>query len=144
MPDDDQIDTHPPRRGRPRVQRRISEDNTLRCFSPQCRIKGEEETVMLLPEEIELLRLVDLEGMQQEEAASVLGISRRTVWRDLHEARRKIAEALIYGKGIRVSDCTLRTEGLCPKEDEDICPREGESCPKRWQKITRSGDTPSP
>lgn len=99
---------------------------------------------MLLPEEIELLRLVDLEGMQQEEAASVLGISRRTVWRDLHEARRKIAEALIYGKGIRVSECNLRTEGLCPREDEDICPREGESCPKRWQNITRSGDTPSP
>ncbi len=72
MPENDQIDTQTPRRGRPRVQRRISEDNTLRCFSPQCRLKGEEETVMLLPEEIEILRLVDLEGMQQEEAASVL------------------------------------------------------------------------
>lgn len=143
MPDDDQIDTQSPRRGRPRVQRRISEDNTLRCFSPQCRIEGEEETVMLLPDEIEILRLVDLEGMQQEEAASVLGISRRTVWRDLHEARRKIAEALIYGKGIKVSDCTLRAEGLCPKEEEGFCPLEGCSCPKRKHR-TRSGDMPSP
>jgi hypothetical protein len=98
---------------------------------------------MLLPEEIEILRLVDLEGMQQEEAASVLGISRRTVWRDLHEARRKIADALIHGKGIKVSECTLRAEGHCPKE-EGLCPREGGTCPKRWQKKIRPGEMPSP
>jgi predicted DNA-binding protein (UPF0251 family) len=91
------------------------------------------DSVVLLPEEMELLRLVDLEGLEQEEAAAKLGVSRRTAWRDLHEARRKVADALINGKNIDMKGCRLEPEGRCPKQDETLCPRDkGGPCPKRW------------
>jgi predicted DNA-binding protein (UPF0251 family) len=97
-------------------------------------MQGRAEVVLLLPEELELLKLVDLQGLEQEEAAAALGVSRRTVWRDLHEARRKVADALVHGKGIEVSGCTLRTEGRCPRLVDSLCPKEeGGTCPKRWQ-----------
>ena len=79
----------------------------------------EGQGISLQPEEIELIRLIDLEGLEQEEAAEKLGVSRKTAWRDLHEARRKIADALVNGKGIEMAGCTKAAEGRCPK-----CPRD--------------------
>jgi len=104
-----------PRRGRPRLKRIISSASELRCYKPCCCPVEESEGVSLQPEEIELIRLIDLEGLEQEEAASQLGVSRKTVWRDLHEARRKIADALVNGKGIAVTGCQKAAEGRCPK-----------------------------
>ncbi|KUG18869.1 hypothetical protein ASZ90_011414 [hydrocarbon metagenome] len=116
------------RRGRPRIRRSI--DNLqLRCYAPQCnpdKFGEEPDAVELLPEEIEALKLVDLQNLDQEEAAAVLGISRRTLWRDLHEARRKIADALVHGKGIEIAGCTTREQGFCPKQNPDFCPKETE------------------
>ena len=108
-----------PRRGRPRVQRTITSNPESRCYKPCC-CPGIEGQVILQPDEIELIRLIDLEGLEQEEAAEKLGVSRKTAWRDLHEARRKIADALVNGKGIEMAGCTKAAEGRCPK-----CPREG-------------------
>ena len=104
------------RRGRPRVQRRMDLGEPLRCYAPQCNTVEEEETVTILPEELELLKLVDLNGLAQEEASAVMGVSRRTVWKDLHEARRKVADALIHGKRIEIAGCERRIEGSCPQE----------------------------
>jgi predicted DNA-binding protein (UPF0251 family) len=103
-------------RGRPRVRRRIREGAAFRCFGPLCGRPG--EVVLLLPEEVEALRLVDLAGLEQEEAAQVLGVSRKTLWRDLHEARGKVADALVHGKMIRIAGCGRRRGEGCP-EDED-------------------------
>jgi hypothetical protein len=71
--------------------------------------------ISLVPEEIELIRLIDLEGLEQEAAAEKLGVSRKTVWRDVHEAHRKIADALVNGKGIEMAGCRKAAEGSCPK-----------------------------
>jgi hypothetical protein len=71
--------------------------------------------VSILPEEMAVLALIDLQGLEQEQAAAVLGVSRKTVWRDLHDARRKIADALVNGKTIEVAGCQQRLNGLCPK-----------------------------
>jgi len=107
-----------PRRGRPRVRRIIEGPGESRCYKPCCCLGEENEGVSLKPEEIELIRLIDLEGLEQEEAAERLGVSRKTAWRDLHNARRKIADALVNGKGIEMAGCTKAAEGRCPK-----CPR---------------------
>jgi len=53
-------------------------------------------------EEIEALRLVDLLGQSQEEAAAAMGVSRKTLWRDLTSARHKVVEALISGWSIQI------------------------------------------
>ncbi|MDI3476032.1 MAG: uncharacterized protein PWQ79_1805 [Thermococcaceae archaeon] len=49
-------------------------------------------------EEFEALRLVDYEGMTQEEAGIKMGVSRGTVWRALSSARRKVAQMLVEGR----------------------------------------------
>ena len=60
------------------------------------------ETISLAIEELEALRLVDVEGMQQEDAAFSMGISRRAFWEDLQSARKKVALALTTGKAIEI------------------------------------------
>jgi predicted DNA-binding protein (UPF0251 family) len=100
------------RRGRPRAPRLIADGAAFHCFGPLCERSG--EVVLLLPEEVEALRLADLEGLEQEAAAERLGISRKTFWRDLHEARRMVADALVNGKGIRITGCRRRAEE-CPR-----------------------------
>ena len=62
----------------------------------------EQKIVYLSLEELEALRLVDLEGMYQEEAALEMGVSRKTLWNDLKSARKKVAQALINGWAIRI------------------------------------------
>lgn len=58
---------------------------------------------MVLEEaEIETLRLVDVEGLSQEEAGRRMGVSRGTIWRLLQEARRKAASALSEGRRIDI------------------------------------------
>ena len=109
----------PRRRGRPRIPRAIDDNVSSRCYSPQCCPDEDRTIVTLLPEEVELLRLVDLKGLEQEEAATALGVSRRTVWRDLHTARKKVTDALTTGKGIQIGGCPRAAKGVCPKD----CPR---------------------
>ncbi len=103
------------KRGRPRVRRIIEGDAESRCYEPRCCPHEEGIVISLRPEEIELLKLVDLEGLEQEEAANRLGVSRKTAWRDLHEARKKVADALVFGKGIEIAGCQKAAEGRCPK-----------------------------
>ena len=106
-----------PRRGRTRMRRTIAGTSECRCYKPCCH-EEEGQGISLKPDEIELIRLIDLEGLEQEEAAERMGVSRKTAWRDLHEARRKITDALVNGKGINMAGCTKAAEGRCPK-----CPR---------------------
>jgi predicted DNA-binding protein (UPF0251 family) len=52
--------------------------------------------------EVEAFRLVDKEGMSQEEAGQKMCISRGTIWRLLQNARRKTAQALSEGRPIHI------------------------------------------
>jgi len=53
-------------------------------------------------EEFEALRLVDREGLTQTEAAVEMGISQKTLWKDLKQARSKVAEAIVNGRPIEI------------------------------------------
>ena len=61
-----------------------------------------EEAVVLALEELEVLRLADLEGLEQSECARELGVSQSTVQRMLQTARHRVAEALVLGKSLRI------------------------------------------
>ncbi|MDI6905468.1 MAG: DUF134 domain-containing protein [Candidatus Bathyarchaeia archaeon] len=52
--------------------------------------------------ELEAFRLVDLEGLSQEEAGQRMGVSRGTVWRLLQNARRKTAQAITEGRPLQI------------------------------------------
>jgi len=60
------------------------------------------EEVVVSVEEAEAIRLKDLEGLEQEQCAERMSISRPTFQRVLESARRKIAEALLHGKAVRI------------------------------------------
>ena len=60
------------------------------------------ERVALSVEELEAIRLKDVEGLQQKECAERMRISRPTFHRVLESARQKVADALINGKAVRI------------------------------------------
>jgi predicted DNA-binding protein (UPF0251 family) len=60
------------------------------------------EESILAVEEFEALRLKDLLGMEQEECADKMGISQPTFHRLILSARRKIADAIVNGKAIKI------------------------------------------
>ena len=60
------------------------------------------EEIRLTVEEVEAIRLKDLEGLEQEAGAEKMNISRPTFQRILASARQKIADALLNGKAIRI------------------------------------------
>jgi len=61
------------------------------------------EPMYLEPAELEAFRLVDLEGLSQEEAGEKMGVSRGTVWRLLESVRKKTVQALTEGRPILLS-----------------------------------------
>jgi len=104
------------KRGRPRVCRTIADDVDFQCFAPVCDKGGSDlDFIIIHPAEMESMRLVDLLGMEQEDAANTIGVSRKTLWRDLHEARRKVTEALVNGKAIHISGCNRHGGHVCPR-----------------------------
>ena len=58
--------------------------------------------VVLMLDELEAVRLADLEGLYQEEAAQRMKVSRQTFGRIVEAGRRKIAQALIEGKALKI------------------------------------------
>ncbi len=60
------------------------------------------EEVCLSVEEAEAIRLKELEGLEQEQGAEKMNISRSTFQRVLASGRQKIADALLNGKAIRI------------------------------------------
>ena len=68
------------------------------------------EEVRLTIEEAEAIRLKDLEGLEQEQCAERMSISRPTFQRVLASARQKIANALLDGKAIRIEGGNFEME----------------------------------
>lgn len=58
--------------------------------------------VVLMADEVEAIRLYEVEEMDQINAAEKMGVSQPTFARILDRANKKIAEALIKGKAIRL------------------------------------------
>jgi len=90
------------RRGRCRGRRWIEQLPEVTYFQPHGPMQLPATTILLTLEELEALRLVDLEDLTQEEAAVRMGVSRKTLWNDLQRARKKVAEALVKGCAIRI------------------------------------------
>ena len=87
---------------RPFCQRRIAFVPGVTYFKPAgVPLRGLEEVVLSL-DELEALRLADLEGLYQEQGAREMGVSRATFARIVESARRKVALALTKGSALRL------------------------------------------
>jgi predicted DNA-binding protein (UPF0251 family) len=70
------------------------------------------ETVTLLHEELEAMRLIDLDGHYQEDAAEQMGVSRSTIQRIVTEARRKVTRALVTGAALHIEGGNFRVPAI--------------------------------
>ena len=87
---------------RPPCCRRISGKPAATIFKPAGIPIHMLEEIVLALDEFEAIRLADLQGFYQEQAAERMNISRPTFGRIIDSARRKTAEALIMGKALRI------------------------------------------
>jgi len=97
---------------RPEKCRCVSFDPEVNFFKPAGISLSSLEEVNLNVEELEAVRLKDFEGLEQKECAEKMKISQPTFNRILLSARKKIADALINGKAIRIQGGNFKIVGL--------------------------------
>jgi predicted DNA-binding protein (UPF0251 family) len=108
-------------RGRPRCKRRVESVPDVAYFKPRGIPLDDLEIVNLTVEEFEAIRLVDSEGLEQEQAAANMGVSRRAFWDDLQSGRKKVADALVRGKAIEIKGGNFIVNSKCcgnPRRNE--------------------------
>lgn len=104
---------------RPCCRRRIAAEPRQTVFQPAgIPLTGLSEVILTL-DEFEAVRLVDLLGLYQEAAAARMNVSRPTAGRVLERARRKIADALVHGRILRIEGGAVERFPENPAE----CPR---------------------
>jgi len=87
---------------RPYCQRRIAFIPSVTYFKPAGIPLRELEEVAMTLDELEALRLADLNGLYQEQGAREMGVSRATFARIVESARWKVAHVLTSGKALRL------------------------------------------
>ncbi|MCF6464357.1 DUF134 domain-containing protein [Clostridium sp. Cult2] len=123
-------------------------------FMPSGKENQEIEEVRLKLEELEAIRLKDMEGLTQQECADIMEVSRQTFQNIIDSARKKIAIALTQGLAINIkggnfafSFCELKCnkcnktyeinyikdKNLCPScnSEEVVCKKKNRRC-SRW------------
>lgn len=121
---------------RPQKTRTVRHDPHVVYFKPAGVPMRVLKEVSLGIDELEALRLADLENLSHEEVGNMMGVSRATAGRILGEARRKTAAALVHGWAIQVEGGEIERaedEGACENpaagSDDDSCdgagPRDG-------------------
>lgn len=87
---------------RPFCCRRVTGQPAASVFKPIGVPIVELDEVVMTLDEFEAVRLADLDGQYQEAAAAKMRISRPTFSRIIESAHRKIADALVHGKALRI------------------------------------------
>lgn len=87
---------------RPRHCRRVAHLPQSNYYKPRGIPLSVLQQITLSVDELEAVRLADLEGLYQEDAAKKMNISRQTFGRILESAHRKIADSLTNGKALLI------------------------------------------
>ncbi len=101
---------------RPRKCRNVCCLPKNNLYGPLNMPQTEKGVVVMSIEEYEAVRLIDLEGLVQAEAAQQMHIARTTVQRIYNTARKKLAEVLVDGKTLKIEGGDYR---LC--SGLDVC-----------------------
>ncbi len=121
---------------RPPKIRRVECLPIVSLFKPVGLSAREIGEVTLSLDELEALRLKDYEGLEQEECAVRMQISRPTFQRILVAARKKVAAALVEGHVLRVEGGNYQVVSrkmeceVCRSHFEVPCGRRKTSCPE--------------
>ncbi len=93
---------------RPRKWRKVCCIPERTVFGPLGPGKGKSEIVSMTVDEYETIRLIDFEGMTQEECSENMGVARTTIQRIYIEARKKLAGILVNGNIVRIEGGDIR------------------------------------
>jgi predicted DNA-binding protein (UPF0251 family) len=99
---------------RPRRCRRVGFYPDITYFKPAGIRKRDLEESTLTVAEFEAIRLKDLLGLEQTEAANQMNISQPTFHRLVRLARKKIADAIVNGKAIKIEGGAFRMANARP------------------------------
>lgn len=110
---------------RPLCCRRVSGEPASKFFKPQGIPLAELEAVTMTLDEFEAVRLADLAGLYQEDAAQRMGVSRPTFGRIVESAHKKIADALVHGKALEIKGGEIEMVN----QREFLC----SDCQHKWQ-----------
>ncbi|PIY72015.1 hypothetical protein COY87_03250 [Candidatus Roizmanbacteria bacterium CG_4_10_14_0_8_um_filter_33_9] len=87
---------------RPKINRCLRFKPNVYYFKPQGISLRSLEEVILLPDEVEALKLYEVDGLDQKHAAEKMKISQPTFARILDNSIKKVASAIIKGKAIKI------------------------------------------
>ncbi|OGC34311.1 hypothetical protein A2311_01270 [candidate division WOR-1 bacterium RIFOXYB2_FULL_48_7] len=87
---------------RPFRCRKVGLQPVCRRFGPSGGLAGEGQAIHLQLDELEAIRLADVDGLYQEDAAKKMGISRQTFGNIIDSAHKKVAEAIINANEIKI------------------------------------------
>ncbi len=117
---------------RPTKWRKIEHMPAVSCFVPSENEVSDVPKNRLKLEELEAIRLKDLEGFDQSECAEKMEVSRPTFQRILLSAREKIADSLVNGKMIHIEGGNFA---------HSTCPFRCLDCGKEWNDKHENSDT---
>lgn len=104
---------------RPTKCRRVCSFPEILEFSPKGEASG--DTVVMTVDEFETIRLIDKEGLSQEECGVQLGVGRTTVQKIYETARKKIADVLVLGYSLKIEGGDIHlcsgSVAFCYKKD---------------------------
>lgn len=95
---------------RPRQKRKMESPPLMMGYKPFGIPRQKLDKLKLHFDEFEAIRLLDFEGMTQEEAAEHMNVSRPTLTRIYESARKTIAQALVEGKMIVIEGGNIEFE----------------------------------
>jgi len=104
---------------RPKYCRCIANIPDKNYFKPRGIPSALIEEVVLSLDEMEAVRLADFDGLYQEQAAAMMNISRPTFGRIIESAHKKIADALLHGKALKIEggEVSFDQNTLCAKKN---------------------------
>ncbi len=108
---------------RPKRRRRIMARPLVDTFGPETGPVGGEITLSL--EEFEAVRLIDYDGMDQSQAAEIMGVSRQTVGRILKVGRSKVATTIVEGLSLKMSGGCYKIHGRGRNPGKETAGRPG-------------------
>ena len=120
---------------RPFKPRRVSSMPRYTYFKPTGIPMPLLEEVVLTVDEVEALRLKDIEKLEQHECAERMDVAQSTLQRILVSAREKLTRAIIEGKALRIhgGPYALSSDQACPRcrrQRRRAANREAYECPE--------------
>lgn len=122
---------------RPCKCRHICGNPQINYFKPRGLSLSQLEEVVLTIDEFEAIRLADLEGLYQEDAAKNMNISRQTFGNIIESAHRKIGDAIVNAKALKIEGGVVKMvqrQFKCSDCHHNWCEAFGTGCPSQCPK----------